>query len=173
MNKILDYIEESLVCVCLVVMTALTFVNVVARYVFSASLSFSEEITTYLFVLLSLLGSAIAAKRGAHLGLTIISDRVGPKAGRVLGIISMAFATAFSALICYFGFFMALNQFNKGQLTAGTQLPEWIFGSFVPIGALFVTIRFGENLVRLLAGKEVQHEDVVAEALENATQEED
>ena len=173
MNKILDYIEESLVCVCLVVMTALTFVNVVARYVFSASLSFSEEITTYLFVLLSLLGSAIAAKRGAHLGLTIISDRVGPKAGRVLGVISMAFATAFSALICYFGFFMALNQFNKAQLTAGTQLPEWIFGSFVPIGALFVTIRFGENLVRLLAGKDIQHEDVVAEALENATQEED
>ena len=173
MNKILDYIEESLVCVCLVVMTALTFVNVVARYVFSASLSFSEEITTYLFVLLSLLGSTIAAKRGAHLGLTIISDRVGPKAGRVLGVISMAFATAFSALICYFGFFMALNQFNKGQLTAGTQLPEWIFGSFVPIGALFVTIRFGENLVRLLAGKDIQHEDVVAEALENATQEED
>ena len=173
MNKILDYIEESLVCVCLVVMTALTFVNVVARYVFSAALSFSEEITTYLFVLLSLLGSAIAAKRGAHLGLTIISDRVGPKAGRVLGIISMAFATAFSAIICYFGFFMALNQFDKGQLTAGTQLPEWIFGSFVPIGALFVTIRFGENLVRLLAGKDIQHEDVVAEALENATQEED
>ena len=158
MNKILDYIEESLVCVCLVVMTALTFVNVVARYVFSASLSFSEEITTYLFVLLSLLGSAIAAKRGAHLGLTIIS---------------MAFATAFSAIICYFGFFMALNQFNKGQLTAGTQLPEWIFGSFVPIGALFVTIRFGENLIRLLTGKDIQHEDVVAEALENAVQEED
>ena len=173
MNKILDYIEESLVCVCLVVMTALTFVNVVARYVFSASLSFSEEITTYLFVLLSLLGSAIAAKRGAHLGLTIISDRVGPKAGRVLGIISMAFATAFSAIICYFGFFMALSQFSEGQLTAGTQLPEWIFGSFVPIGALFVTIRFGENLIRLLTGKDIQHEDVVAEALENATQEED
>ncbi len=173
MNKILDYIEESLVCVCLIVMTALTFVNVVARYVFSASLSFSEEITTYLFVLLSLLGSAIAAKRGAHLGLTIISDRVGPKAGRILGIISMAFATAFSAIICYFGFFMALNQYNKGQLTAGTQLPEWIFGSFVPIGALFVTIRFAQNLIRLLTGKDIKHEDVVADALENAANEEE
>ena len=173
MNKILDYIEESLVCVCLIVMTSLTFVNVVSRYVFSASLSFSEEITTYLFVLLSLLGSAIAAKRGAHLGLTIITDRVGPKMGRVLGVVSMAFATAFSAIICYFGFFMALNQYNKGQLTAGTQLPEWIFGSFVPIGALFVTIRFAQNLFRLIAGKEIQHEDVVAEALENAAQEEE
>ena len=99
MNKVLDNIEEVLVCVCLVVMTGLTFVNVIARYVFSASLSFSEEITTYLFVLLSLLGSAIAAKRGAHLGLTIITDRVGPKMGRVLGAVSMAFATAFSAII--------------------------------------------------------------------------
>ena len=49
---------------------------------------------------------------------------------------------------------MALNQYNKGQLTAGTQLPEWIFGSFVPIGALFVTIRFAQNLFRLIAGKE-------------------
>ena len=115
MNKILDHIEESLVCVCLVVMTALTFVNVVARYVFSASLSFSEEITTYLFVLLSLLGSAIAAKRGAHLGLTIISDRVGPKAGRVLGIISMAFATVFSAIICYFGFFHGPQPVQQGS----------------------------------------------------------
>ena len=168
MNKVLDNIEEVLVCVCLVVMTGLTFVNVIARYVFSASLSFSEEITTYLFVLLSLLGSAIAAKRGAHLGLTIITDRVGPKMGRVLGAVSMAFATAFSAIICYFGFFMALNQFNKGQLTAGTQLPEWIFGAFVPVGALFVTIRFGQNLVRLLTGKDIEHEDVVADAIESA-----
>ena len=173
MNKILDYIEESLVCVCLIVMTSLTFVNVVSRYVFSASLSFSEEITTYLFVLLSLLGAAIAAKRGAHLGLSILTDRVGPKTSRVLGIISMLFATVFSAIICYYGVLMALSQFNKGQLTAGTQLPEWIFGSFVPIGALFVTIRFAQNLFRLITGKEIQHEDVVAEALENAAQEEE
>lgn len=76
MNKILDNIEEWLVCICLAVMTLITFVNVIARW-FSASLSFSEEITTYLFVLLSLLGAAIAAKRGAHLGLTLITDHVG------------------------------------------------------------------------------------------------
>ena len=171
-NKVLDYIEEALVCVCLVVMTGLTFANAVGRKL-GAGLSFSEEISTYLFVLLSLLGSAIAAKRGAHLGLTIITDRVGPKAARVLGIISMAFATIFSALICYYGVFMALNQYQKGQVTMATQLPEWIFGSFVPIGALFVTIRFGQNLYRLIAGKEIAKEDVVADALEDAKEEEE
>lgn len=165
-NKILDHLEESLCCLCLIVMTVLTFVNVIARYVFSASLSFSEEITTYLFVLLSLLGAAIAAKRGAHLGFTLLSDHVGPKTGRILGIIASACSVIFAAVICYFGVFMTINQFNKGQLTAGTQLPEWIFGSFVPIGALFVTIRFAQNLIRLIQGKEIAKEDVLAEARE-------
>lgn len=171
MNKLLDNIEEMLVCVCLVVMTGLTFANAVGRKL-GMGISFSEEISTYLFVLLSLLGSAIAAKRGAHLGLTIITERVGPKAARALGIASMVFATAFSALICYYGVFMALNQYEKGQVTMATQLPECIFGSFVPIGALFLTIRFGQNLYRLITGREVAKEDVVAEALEAAREEE-
>ena len=167
-NKILDYFEEGLCCVCLVVMTALTFINVLSRYVFSASLSFSEEITTYLFVLLSLLGAAIAAKRGAHLGFTLLSEHVGAKAGRVLRLTSPAAATVFSGVICYFGVFMALNQFNKGQVTGAMQLPEWIFGSFVPLGALLVTIRFAQNLIKLILGKDVEHEDVVADAIEAA-----
>ena len=170
-NKILDYIEEGLCCVCLVVMTGLTFANVVSRYVFSASLSFSEEITTYLFVLLSLLGAAIAAKRGAHLGFTLISEHVGPKAGRILSIISMALAATFSGIICYFGYFMALKQYTKGQVTGAMQLPEWIFGSFVPIGAAFVTIRFLQNLIRLIRGTDIAKEDVLAEAREAQAEE--
>ena len=107
-NKALDYIEEVLVCLCLIAMTALTFGNAVLRKL-GSGISFSEEISTYLFVLLSLLGSAIAAKRGAHLGLTLVTERVGAKAARILGIISMIFSTAFSALICYYGVFMAIN----------------------------------------------------------------
>ncbi len=164
-NKILDYIEEGICGVCLTIMTALTFVNVIARYVFSASLSFSEEITTYLFVLLSLMGAAIAAKRGAHLGFTLLTEKIGEKGARILGILSMAISAAFSGLICYYGYFMAFKQFTKGQLTAGTQLPEWIFGAFVPIGAFFVTVRFLQNMFKLILGKNVQKEDVLADAI--------
>ena len=167
-NKILDYFEEGMCCICLVVMTALTFINVLSRYVFNASLSFSEEITTYLFVLLSLLGASIAAKRGAHLGFTLLSEHVGAVAGRILSIIAMGFSAAFSGIICYFGIFMVIKQYTSGQVTGAMQLPEWIFGSFVPIGALFVTIRFLQNFVRLILGKSIQHEDVVAEAIEAA-----
>lgn len=150
--QILDRIEEIVAAVCLSVMTILAFANVVARYVFSASFSFSEEITTYLFVLLSLLGTAIAARRRAHLGLTILTDVVSPKVRRMLHIIGYLFAVAFTGAIFYYGILMVLSQRELGQVTANMQWPEWIFGSFVPIGALFATVRFAQVLVEEIRG---------------------
>lgn len=144
---ILDKIEEIVAIVCMIVMTVLTFANVVARYVFSASFSFSEEITTYLFVLLSLIGTAIAAKRKAHLGLTILTDVVDPKVRKVMHIIGYLFAVAFSGAIFYYGILMVISQKQLGQVTANMQWPEWVFGSFVPIGAFFVVVRFVQALI--------------------------
>lgn len=104
--KILDWIEEIICVFCTVVMTALVFANVLSRYVFHSSLSFSEEITTYLFVLLSMMGTAIAAKRRAHLGLSIITDAVGPKIHKALMVIGFGIATVFSAALFYYGILM-------------------------------------------------------------------
>ena len=153
--RILDRIEEIVAAVCLSVMTILAFANVVARYVFSASFSFSEEITTYLFVLLSLL-----ARRRAHLGLTILTDVVSPKVRRILHIIGYLFAVAFTGAIFYYGILMVLSQRQLQQVTANMQWPEWIFGSFVPIGALFATVRFVQVLIEEIRGtgeKEGEH----------------
>ena len=86
-KKFLNDIEEILCAICLSVMTIIAFMNVVSRFLLSASLSFTDEITTYLFVLLSLMGSAVAAKRGAHLGLTVLTDIVSPSVKKILKII--------------------------------------------------------------------------------------
>ena len=52
--KILNKIEVGICILCLIAMTTLVFANVFSRYVLHLSLSFSEEITTNLFVLLSM-----------------------------------------------------------------------------------------------------------------------
>ncbi|MCD7896038.1 MAG: TRAP transporter small permease [Planctomycetaceae bacterium] len=122
---------------------------------FSASFSFSEEITSYLFVLLSLIGAAIAAKRGAHLGFTLITDMVSPAARRVMRIVGYLFAVAFSGLLFYYGLLMTISQYQRNQITAGMQWPEWLFGSFVPIGSFFVLVRFLQLLMRTIKGKAV------------------
>ena len=100
--KVLGRIEEFITAVALAFMTILTFANVISRYVFHASFSFSEEITSYLFVLLSLMGTSIAAKNKAHLGLTILTDHVSAPVAKVLHIISYIIALIFSVISIVF-----------------------------------------------------------------------
>ena len=154
MKAILSRIEEVLCVIALVIMTVLTFANVIARYVFSASFSFSEEITTYLFVLLSLLGSAVAARRKAHLGFTALIDIVPENVRRIFHAISFLLATLFSSALFVFGMKMVYSQMSRGQVTAGMQWPEWIFGAFVPLGAFFITLEFLFLLINVLKADE-------------------
>ena len=58
----LSKIEKLVACVCVSIMAVLVFVNVIARYVFGNSLEVTDEMSTYLFVLESLMGTAVAAR---------------------------------------------------------------------------------------------------------------
>ena len=142
--KILDKIEEAICILCLIAMTALVFANVFSRYVLHLSLSFSEEITTNLFVLLSMMGTAIAARRRAHLGLSILTDAVSPKVRRAMLIFGYALSTVFCFAVFFYGIKMVRNEYILGQVTPSMQWPEWIYGCFVPFGAAFMTIRFAQ-----------------------------
>ena len=142
--KILDRIEEGICILCLIAMTTLVFANVFSRYVLHLSLSFSEEITTNLFVLLSMMGTAIAARRRAHLGLSILTDAVNPKLRRALLVFGFGLATVFSFAVFFYGIKMVRNEYILGQVTPSMQWPEWIYGCFVPFGAAFMTLRFAQ-----------------------------
>ena len=145
----LEKIEKFVSCVCVSIMAVLVFANVIARYVFNHSLAFSDEMSTYLFVLMSFMGTAIAARRKAHLGLSIVTDRVSPKARKTINIVMYAIAALFCLLIVFFGIQMVVSQYQLGQETAAMQWPEWIYGSFVPVGAAFSAIAFIEGAVKM------------------------
>ena len=156
----LEKIEKLVAGVCCAVMAVLVFANVIARYVFNHSLAFSDEMSTYLFVLMSFMGTAIAARRKAHLGLSIITDRVSPRARRNINVVMYIIAAFFCLLIVIFGVQMVMSQYRLGQETAAMQWPEWIYGAFVPIGAAFSMAAFIEGAAAMAK------EDPNAEAAE-------
>ena len=145
--KILDKIENGICILCLIAMTALVFANVFSRYVLHLSLSFSEEITTNLFVLLSMMGTAIAARKRSHLGLSILTDAVSPKLRRALLIFGFGLSTVFCFAVFFYGIKMVRNEYILGQVTPSMQWPEWVYGCFVPFGAAFMTLRFAQVTV--------------------------
>lgn len=110
-----EKIEKFVACACVAVMAVLVFANVVARFVFKHSLAVSDEMSTYLFVLMSFMGTAIAARRKAHLGLSIVTDRVSPKARIIIQMTVYAISALFCLLIVVTGVQMVISQYRLGQ----------------------------------------------------------
>lgn len=149
MSATLQKIEKFVSCACVAVMAILVFANVIARKVFNHSLAFSDEMSTYLFVLMSFMGTAIAARRGAHLGLSIVTDKLGENARKNVQMLMYGVSAFFCLLIVVFGVQMVASQYSLGQETAAMQWPEWIYGSFVPVGACFAMIAFLQGLLNI------------------------
>lgn len=150
MKKFLAELEDNLCAIILLVMLALTCVNVVARYVFLASMPFVEELTCVGLTVLSLAGAAVAAKRGAHLGLTVLTDFFSKKGQAVCRMIGDAFGCLFGLILTYYGFLMVDQEFVLGQVTSGMQWPEWMLGTVVPVSGLILAIRYAQLFLKEL-----------------------
>ena len=154
MKKIFNNVEEVLSAIVMLFMLMLTFVNVIARYFLHSSISFTVEITTSLFVLLCTLGAAIAVKRNAHLGLSLISEKLGKKWQRRLFIFANILGVTFSVVLLYKVILMVIHEYELKQISITLQWPEWIYGSFIPIGATFIGIRYIQSVFQALRSRE-------------------
>ncbi|HPL99838.1 MAG TPA: TRAP transporter small permease [Bacillota bacterium] len=158
MKKYLRNPEEFLAAIALLFMTLIAFINVIARYCFTSSISFTEELVTKMFVLISLFGAAIAAKRRSHLGLTLITDSLPERTRKYVVGSGYILSAIFSIVLMYLGAKMTIYEFSVGQLTAGMQWPEWIFGIYVPIGAAFIAFRFIMEAIKLFTNRDTKQE---------------
>jgi TRAP-type C4-dicarboxylate transport system permease small subunit len=150
--KIIEKIEKVVACLCVTVMAILVFANVITRFIFNYSMAVADEMSCYLFVLMSFMGTAIAARRRAHLGLTILTDHLSPKAARIVQTLMYAIATIFCLMIVIFGVQMVISQYQLGQQTSTMQWPEWIYGLFVPLGGAFSTVAFLDGTIKIAKG---------------------
>lgn len=140
--KILDNIEEYIIGIGLLIMAIINFANVLSRYLLHASWAFTEEITTNLFVLTSLLGAAVAAKRGGHLGLSVFTDFIPKKYQKYVTLITVLCAIILFSVLLKYGIVMVRSQMRFGQTSPALGWPEWVFGMSVPVGAVSLIIRF-------------------------------
>ena len=82
--KGLNTLLNTLIVLVIASMVILVFLNVVLRYGFNSSITWSEEMGRILFVWVVFLGAVVAAKEKSHLGVDILTSKVPLGAQKVL-----------------------------------------------------------------------------------------
>jgi len=84
------------VCVALFAAILLTMVLQVAfRYVLATPLTWTEELARYLYIWACWLGAPVALRRGNHIAIAFVSDRLPRGLARIIALVTQAAALVF------------------------------------------------------------------------------
>jgi len=128
--------SEKVLYGLMVAMIFFTTLQVVTRVFFTA-LSWSEEITCFLLVYASLVGAAGAFKRGSHIAVTFIVQRLPAGGRKVMTILVHLLGIGFFAVIAYYG--VLLMKAESHQPSPAMMLPmAWVYLIFPVLGAVII-----------------------------------
>ncbi|NDV48858.1 MULTISPECIES: TRAP transporter small permease [unclassified Salipiger] len=142
MAFILREAEKIICAVLFLAMTFLGFANVVVRYGTHYSLAATEELLTNGFLLLTIFGAAIAARRGEHLAVGLVHDMLPRPARRVVFAFSVLASALLLVLSAWFSWQAVANLMDNGMRSYGLQIPAWYYQAAVPFGFALVLIRY-------------------------------
>lgn len=140
-------VEKFILIVSTLLILVLTVGNVFSRKVIHRSWSFTEELVVAMFVLITLMAAALACRDGELVSLTLVTDRLPDKLKKPSVIFITVMSILFTLILFKYGMDKVITQLQNGKRTFVLNWPEWIFWSFVPIGAACMILHFIEYCV--------------------------
>lgn len=142
--------EEAICAGMLLFMATLAFVNILARYLTTFSLAFSEEIEVSLLVYLTMLGTAAGFKRGIHLGLVFLVSRFPRMARRGLQVGTTILACCLFLALLWFSIWQIQDEIAMATTSEALAIPQWIYTLGLPLGSILIVGRIIQATHRAL-----------------------
>jgi TRAP-type C4-dicarboxylate transport system permease small subunit len=137
--------EEYFVVYTILLAVILIFYQVVMRYVFNNSPTWTEEICRYLFVWQVWLGASLGQRENRHIRVDLLANalknREKFKIEHILEIFILIVWLGFSVALTYGGATLVGELISRGAVSPGLRFPMWIAYSAVPLGCAALCFR--------------------------------
>ena len=153
-DRILSFVEDTFISTLLIAASAILFTNVVGRYVFNSGFVWAEEIVRYQIVWLVFIGASVAARKGIHIGVDALVQVMPEGLRKVVRLAVLGLCILFCAVLLFYGIELMLQTRGFNQRTPAMQAPFWWAQLAIPVGAALMGLRFSQELVRTVAGRE-------------------
>ena len=133
--------EEALGVACMAVLVAITLGNVVTRYLTDESFAWTEEISIFLLVVMTLAGAASIAARDGHIRLEFFYDAGSARRRRALRLLAAGSTVAmFVVLAVLFGIAL-VDEIRWAETSMGLGVPRWWYTAAIPLLCLAIAAR--------------------------------
>jgi TRAP-type C4-dicarboxylate transport system permease small subunit len=137
----------------LVALTILvTFIQVVFRYGLDSSLSWSEELSRYLFVWTIFIGASVAARRRQHIFVEVLIALFPARLREWVDSLIVIVSIIFFAIFAYVGWLLVQNAWQQYSTALDIRI-AWVYAA-APLGAVLSILHFATGLLQRWCGKE-------------------
>ncbi len=154
--RIIDNLENYICRTLLALFVILLFVQILSRNLFGHSISWTEELVTYMFVWFAFFGASYAAKLAAHNRVTFQFKFMPRKLAMALEALADLIWVGFNSYFVYLSitFYLKANLFWKSQ-TLG--IPMKYLYLILPIAFSLMTLRILQvNYYKLVKGIDIR-----------------
>ena len=142
-------VERFLGAAAMAALCVITLANVLVRYFTDISFAFTEEVSVFLMVFLTFVGSAKAFLDGNQIAVTWFAER-SPGAWRHrLLLFSFACSALMAGLLVWLDTRMAWDDFRYEVTSPGIGAPQWIYTVWLPLLSAALLLRLLQALVEL------------------------
>lgn len=152
-----DKLEEYMLCASLVLTTLIIFAQIIMRSVFNNSLTWSEELTRYIFIWQIWLGVSIAQKEKQHIKVELLFNFFkGERFRAAIDIVATLILIAFNIFLVVNGSELVRQMYVRNNVSGAMRLPLYIVYAVLPLSAFLLSLRLIGQVaadVRFLRGK--------------------
>ncbi len=131
--KFLFLIEETVLVVCMAVMGIILTLQIIMRFGFSHPLEWVEELARYLQIWITFFGVGYGLRKGSHIGMTLIKERM-PALLKLVCDIIINIASIVVFIILIKGSYEFLG--HQHMLSTALKIPMVYVYVSIPIGSV-------------------------------------
>ncbi len=144
LNRALVAAETWAAGALVIAVCAVVLLQVLMRYLFAQPNPWSEEVSRFAFIWVSLLGASLAVEHRAHFGFDQVTKKLAPGGRRAVETCAQAVVLGFALLLIGAG--IALMDLTMGERSAALNLPVALVYAAAPVSGALMAIH-------LLAGR--------------------
>ena len=145
-------LEEALAVAAMALLVVITLLNVLTRYLTNESFAWTEELSVFLMVVMTLAGASAIALRDRHIRIEFLFNRRTAQGEEIprrgLRLFGCVVTSAVFALLAALFARWVWDQYKFSETSMGLGVPLWWYGLALPVLCLAIAARAAGAFLR-------------------------